>query len=68
MQIGEDIRQQLLAVWAEMGPDDRRALVALAGEVRADETQKDEIRQLGLDSVADWRGCGDCWLGVGGTD
>lgn len=66
--LNADIRQQLLAVWAELRPDDRRVLVALAGEVRADEATKDEIRELGLDSVVDWCGCGDCWLGSGSAD
>ena len=66
--INEDIRQQLLAVWAELRPDDRRVLVALAGEVRVNEATKDEIRQLGLGDLADRRGCGDCWLGGGSAD
>ena len=66
--LNEDIRQQLLAVWAELRPDDRRVLVALAGEVRVNEATKDEIRQFRRDDMDDRRVGGNLWVGVGGAD
>lgn len=67
--LNEDIRQQLLAVWAELRPDDRRVLVALAGEVRVNEATKDEIRQLGYgdDDDCGVRG-GDWEIKLNGVD